>query len=101
MGDLGTVAAELIRVCLQKRSFDNMTALIAHFVDGSDWQCHPDEVLDYEALAIGAVPPGDSRHQHLAMMTVLMMALLLMMMMRRRRLVLMTTTKRAVVVIAL
>merc|ERR1711874_543811 len=59
-------AAELIRMCLQKKSFDNMTVLIAHFVDGSDWECRPDEVLDYEALAIGAVPPGDSRHQHLA-----------------------------------
>eukprot|EP00933_Yihiella_yeosuensis_P017593 TRINITY_DN14661_c0_g1_i1.p1 TRINITY_DN14661_c0_g1~~TRINITY_DN14661_c0_g1_i1.p1 ORF type:complete len:445 (+),score=66.82 TRINITY_DN14661_c0_g1_i1:153-1487(+) len=48
--DLGDIAAEMIRVSLQRNSRDNVTVMIMHFVDGSDWENHPDEMKNHEKL---------------------------------------------------
>jgi serine/threonine protein phosphatase PrpC len=49
--DLGDIAAEIIRICLQRNSRDNVTVMIVHFVDGSDWATQPDEMRNHEKLA--------------------------------------------------
>jgi len=50
--DLGDLAAEIINLCLEKNSRDNITVMIVHFVDGSDWAngSMPDEMKNYEKL---------------------------------------------------
>eukprot|EP00440_Ansanella_granifera_P057337 gb/GFBE01062152.1/.p1 GENE.gb/GFBE01062152.1/~~gb/GFBE01062152.1/.p1 ORF type:complete len:423 (+),score=62.83 gb/GFBE01062152.1/:1-1269(+) len=50
--DLGDLAAELIKTCLQKNSMDNMTVMIVHLADGSDpeWAEQPDEIKNYGQL---------------------------------------------------
>lgn len=59
--DLGVMAARLIRQSLQLNSRDNVTVMIVHCVDGSDWSCRSsrfngsDEMLNFEKLF-----PGDS-----------------------------------------
>lgn len=49
--DLGDLAAQLIRESLRKNSRDNVTVMIAHLVDGSDWAEEPDEMKNHEKLA--------------------------------------------------
>lgn len=44
--DLGSIAAALLRVCLELESGDNMTVLLAHFTEGTDWIDADDEFLD-------------------------------------------------------
>lgn len=51
--DLGDIAAEILRQCLQRNSRDNMTCMIMHFADGSDWANFPDEMKNYDKLANG------------------------------------------------
>ncbi|CAK8995682.1 unnamed protein product [Durusdinium trenchii] len=48
--DLGDIAAEILRQCLQRNSRDNMTCMIMHFADGSDWANFPDEMKNYDKL---------------------------------------------------
>lgn len=48
--DLGDIAAQIVRDSLRKNSRDNVTAMIVHFVDGSDWVQEPDEMKNYEKL---------------------------------------------------
>lgn len=51
--ELGDIAAEILRQCLHRNSRDNMTCMLMHFVDGSDWATFPDEMKNYEKLADG------------------------------------------------
>lgn len=48
--DLGNIAAALIRFCLRMESGDNMTVLLAHFIDGADWADAKDELLGFEKM---------------------------------------------------
>ncbi|CAJ1401075.1 unnamed protein product [Effrenium voratum] len=48
LADLGDIAAEMLRTCLQRNSRDNMTCMILQFDDGSDWSNFPDEMKNYE-----------------------------------------------------
>lgn len=51
--DLGDISAEILRQCLQRNSRDNMTCMIMHFADGSEWTNYPDEMKNYEKLVDG------------------------------------------------
>ncbi|CAJ1352971.1 unnamed protein product [Effrenium voratum] len=51
LADLGDIAAEMLRTCLQRNSRDNMTCMILQFDDGSDWSNFPDEMKNYEKLS--------------------------------------------------
>jgi len=48
--DLGDLAADLIRDSLHRNSRDNVTVMIVHFTDGSDWAEEIDEIKNYEKL---------------------------------------------------
>jgi len=48
--DLGDMAANIIRMCLQKNSRDNVTVMIVHFADGHDWEQESDEMKNYQKL---------------------------------------------------
>lgn len=48
--DLGDIAAQIIRDSIRKNSRDNVTAMIAHLVDGTDWKEEPDEMKNFEKL---------------------------------------------------
>jgi len=64
--DLGSIAAELIRACLQRNSRDNVTVMIVHFVDGSSWTSVPDEMKHFDKLGENADMDGDIRKQYVA-----------------------------------
>jgi serine/threonine protein phosphatase PrpC len=57
--DLGEICSEIIRVCLAKNSRDNVTAMITHLVDGSDWAEQQDEMKNFQKLGQGEGLPGD------------------------------------------
>lgn len=48
--DLGDLAAELVRASLDRHSSDNVTVMIVHLVNGSDWANEPDEMKQFEKL---------------------------------------------------
>jgi len=50
--DLGEIAAEIIKICLDKNSRDNITAMVVQLSSGGDWiENHPpDEMKGYEKL---------------------------------------------------
>jgi len=49
--DLGDLCAELIRLSLRRNSRDNMTVMIVHLLDGSDWSLMPDEMKNYDKIS--------------------------------------------------
>lgn len=49
--DLGEIAQKIIKLSLEKDSRDNITAMIVHLVDGTEWEEHmPDEITGFEKL---------------------------------------------------
>mmetsp|Transcript_32389 Transcript_32389/g.75214 ORF Transcript_32389/g.75214 Transcript_32389/m.75214 type:complete len:431 (+) Transcript_32389:134-1426(+) len=60
--DLGDIAARIIRESLRKNSRDNVTVMIAHFVDGQEWAQEPDEMKNYDKL--GMQEDDDVRKQY-------------------------------------
>jgi len=63
--DLGDIAAELIRQALRRNSRDNVTVMIAHFVDGSDWTSIPDEMMNHDRLDAAAEIDEEVRKHYL------------------------------------
>jgi len=57
--DLGEIATAIVQLSLQRNSRDNVTAMVAHLVDGTDWHETPDEVRNFEKLGQGEGLPGD------------------------------------------
>mmetsp|Transcript_31264 Transcript_31264/g.89668 ORF Transcript_31264/g.89668 Transcript_31264/m.89668 type:complete len:391 (-) Transcript_31264:27-1199(-) len=62
--DLGAIAAALIRFCLRMESSDNMTVLLAHFVDGAEWANARDEIIGFEKLTRHGPIDKDTRKQY-------------------------------------
>mmetsp|Transcript_87962 Transcript_87962/g.204699 ORF Transcript_87962/g.204699 Transcript_87962/m.204699 type:complete len:399 (-) Transcript_87962:79-1275(-) len=60
--DLGGIAAALIRFCLRMESYDNLTVMIVHLVDGSTWANAQDEIMGFEKL--GGSVDKDTRKQY-------------------------------------
>lgn len=64
--DLGDIAVEIIKTSLNTNSRDNVTAMIVHFVDGSDWAdgAMPDEMKNHEKLSSGIEMDEDVQKQY-------------------------------------
>eukprot|EP00927_Polykrikos_kofoidii_P049798 TRINITY_DN43807_c0_g1_i1.p1 TRINITY_DN43807_c0_g1~~TRINITY_DN43807_c0_g1_i1.p1 ORF type:complete len:449 (+),score=78.00 TRINITY_DN43807_c0_g1_i1:64-1410(+) len=57
--DLGEICTELVRLALRKNSRDNVTVMVVHFVDGSDWASETDEIKNFESYSSKLATPSE------------------------------------------
>merc|ERR1712151_916844 len=46
--DIGNICASVMEECMRRGSKDNITLMIVHLVDGSDWAAERDEMKGFE-----------------------------------------------------